>query len=91
MNQIICCYSAKNKKIKKKQGGKKKKVEERACGYFGCVHEFLHLLVRWDTYHTTVTIRAIRGNGNRNLALLESFSVLVRFLHAQEFLLAWIL
>lgn len=53
------------------KGGKK--AAEGACGYFGCVHKFLHLLVRWDTYHTTVTIRAISGNGNRNLARQESF------------------
>lgn len=65
------------------QQKKKKMGAARACGYFGCVHEFLHLLVRWDTYHTTVTIRVIRGNGNRKLARQESFSVLVRFLHAQ--------
>ena len=74
MNQIICCYSA-----KKKRGG----GAERACGDFWCVQEFLHLFVRWDSYHTTVTIRVIRGNGNRKLARQESFSVLVRFLHAQ--------
>lgn len=68
-----------------------KRAKEGGGGCFGFVRKFLHLLVRLDTYHTTVTAEAISGNGNKNLARQEKFRSACEVFPHPSVSLAWIL